>query len=49
METKKIIVECDYCNESFETDWVVGSMVDWECENCGKRLGMHNAKPAKEE
>jgi len=49
MNTKKIIVKCNYCGESFKTDWVVGSMVDWQCENCGKKLGMNNAKIIEEE
>ena len=43
LEKVDVIVSCK-CGYKFESTWIVGSMTDWRCPECGRMLGMDRVK-----
>lgn len=37
------------CGHEFDSIWIVGSMGDWQCPKCGRRVGMDRMKLKEEE
>jgi len=39
MKEYEVVITCP-CGNEFEATWYEGSMMDWSCDECGRRLGL---------